>query len=136
MILEALNTRACYFNELANHEGADVIEYNTKHREGSGIEIDNELDILAYACRTGEVFHGRPQERPNVEFGSTSRAENSASCRKTYTKGKSHTPGIFTVQCVCSRPKLLEFSVTLRTEGVSTPLSTLLSRFKIYVQFK
>jgi len=63
-------------------------------------------------------------------FGPSSREENARSCRKLYTKSETHSPGIFTVQCVCSHPKLIGISVMTECEGVSTALSTLLSRFR------
>ncbi len=76
-----------------------------------------------------ELFPGRSLIRPNIDFGSTSTTENSRSCRNSYAPTKSHTPGIFIVQCVCRHPKLLGVSTMTKTEVVSTGLSILLSRF-------
>ena len=131
VLFEALNTRASFFNEFDNNQCSDIIEYNSTHRNGSGMSQSKWTDFLSEASKTGELFPGRPQVRPNIDFGATSKAENAASCRKNYSKANSHTPGIFTVQCVCSRPKLLGVSVMTKTEGVSTALSTILSRFKV-----
>lgn len=68
--------------------------------------------------------------RPGLYFVSSSKKENSRSCRKNYRKPEAITAGIFTVQCVCRHPKLLGVSVMMQTEGVSTELSALLSRFE------
>ena len=91
---------------------------------------DPQENWLSEAQRTGEIFPGRPIVRPGLDFGLNSHKENAKQCRKNYTKSDTHSPGIFTVQCVCRHPKLLGVSVMLEMEGVSTALSVLLSRFK------
>ena len=131
VVFAAMNVRGLYFEYFATNEDEDISSYNSIHREGSGLEQSETRGWLEEACQTGELFPGRPQVRPNIDFGTASRNENSKSCRKVYTKGNYHTPGIFIAQCVCRHPKLLSVSVMTNTEGVSTALSVLLSRFKI-----
>lgn len=72
----ALNTRGKCFDSFVENQGNDVQSYTENHCDGK------------------ECF-----PRSNIDFGPTSRAENSRACRKAYRKGRSHTPGIFTVQC-------------------------------------
>ena len=131
VVNEAMIARANYFKAFENNKGYDVVSYEENHMRGDGAQETNLTRWFYEACETGELFPGRPQVRPNMDFGPTSSAENSRSCRKHYSKARAHTPGIFTVQCACKRPKLLGVSVMTRTEGVSTALSVLLSRFKI-----
>ena len=68
--------------------------------------------------------------RPNITFVGSSRLENVARYKKNYSQSDSHSPGIFTVQCVCRYPKLIGLSVMNEFESVSTAMSILLSRFK------
>ncbi len=105
--------------------------YNMVQRDGEGLADKGTEDWMTESQRTGEFFPGRPQVRPLLNFGSSSRKENTRTCRKNYLKSDSHSPGIFTVQCVCRHPKLIGASVMCECEGVSTALSVLLSRFKI-----
>ena len=65
-----------------------------------------------------------------MDFGTNYRKENSRECRKSYLKSSSHSPGIFTVKRVRKRPKIIGISVMVETEGVSTALSVILSRFR------
>ena len=82
------------------------------------------------AQRTGELFLGRPQVRPGIDFGRAKKTANVRSCRKNYTKPYSQSHGLFIVQCECRNPKLIGVSVMRECEGVSTALSVLLSRFQ------
>ena len=93
--------------------------------------METNFGWLNEAQKVGELFPGRPRVRLGTDFGRVARKENGRSCRKMYTKSDSHTPGIFTVHCICSKPKLLGISVMTEMEGVSTALSVLLSRFRI-----
>ncbi len=68
--------------------------------------------------------------RPLLDFGLSSRRENAWSCRKNYVKSDSHSPAIFTMQCICRNPKIIKMSVMRECEGVSTALLVLLSRFR------
>ena len=106
-------------------------EYEDKHRFGLSSVTIPVPDVLLEEQRTGEIFPGRPDVRPRIGFCSTSKDENAHSCHKHYFLSQSHSPGIFTVQCVCSSPKLLGLSVMLKCEGVSTALSVLLYSFKV-----
>ena len=82
------------------------------------------------AARTGELFPGRPLVRPRVKFcNALGTDEWSDECEKKYRHGASHSPGLFTLQCACSHPKLIGVSVMLRAESVATALNTLVSRF-------
>jgi len=82
--------------------------------------LDRAMQTRAFYYQEFEKNQGE-----DVEF-----QENARSCRKHYTKSESHSPGIFTVQCVCSHPKLIGISVMQECEGVSTALSVLLARFR------
>jgi len=130
ILARAIETRKRFFELFDENQGVDVRSYNSAHRHGYGLQERSNEDWLTEAQRTGEFFPGRPQVRPRLDFGSSSRKENARSCRKLYTKSESHSPGIFTVQCVCSHPKLIGVSVMSECEGVSTALSVLLSRFR------
>ena len=100
------------------------------HSGGTGIADDSDENWMMEAQRTGEIFPGCPQGRPRLNFGASSKRENARSCRKNYTKSETHSPGIFTVQCVCIHPKIIGVSVMEECEGVSTALSILVSRFR------
>jgi len=130
IIDSAIATRAKYNDEFEINQGEDVRFYNATHRNGTGLNEPTNEDWLVEAQRTGEFFPGRPQVRPRMDFGRSARTENARSCRKVYTKSETHSPGIFTVQCVCSHPKLIGISVMEECEGVSTALSVLLARFR------
>ena len=67
---------------------------------------------------------------PGLDFGEEGKDQNSKLCRKMYKKSETHSPGIFTVQCVCRYQKIIGITVMLDMEGVSTALSSLLLRFK------
>lgn len=122
-----MKTRLGYFNRFISHQKDDIRIYNTVHRMGEGLADTGDGNWLAAVERTGEFFPGREQVRPNLNFGISSKKKNSRSCRKNYTKSETHSPGIFTVQCVCRYPKLIGLSVMEECEGVSTALSILLS---------
>ena len=123
-------TRTEFSHAFDANMGDDVANYWVSHRNGDNYSQASESNWLREAQRTGELFPGRPQVRPGVDFGRAKRAENVRSCRKNYTKSDSHSPGLFTVQCVCRNPKLIGVSVMQECEGVSTALSVLLSRFR------
>jgi len=80
--------------------------------------------------QTGQLFPGHPMVRPSIDFGRSARNENESKCRKDYRASDTHSPGIFTVQCVCRYPKVIGVSVMDECEGTSTAMSILLSRFK------
>lgn len=130
VISSALVTRSSYFEFYARASQNDVSSYNELHMAGNGIEQNVEVGWFEEARMTGELFPGRNQVRPNLDFGNTSSSENSRSCHKIYITSKSYTPGIFTVQCVSRHPKLIGVSVMMKPEGTSTALSILLSRFR------
>ncbi len=81
--------------------------------------------------KTDELFPGKQQIRPGISFRSNSQVENARTCRKKYRKSDTNTPGIFTAQCVCSKPKMLGTEIVNATDGTSTALTVLLSRFRI-----
>ena len=76
--------------------------YTACDKEGNNIENENNSTWYTEAYKAEELFHGRTQVRPNIDFGPPSDVENSRACPKVYSKTKSHTPGIFTVLCVCN----------------------------------
>jgi len=127
----AVDVRSNFFLKFDERSKNDIRSYNARHRHGTTempVPCNNWLDE---AARTGELFPGRPEVRPRIDFGRDGRSrENTRNCRKLYTKSETHSPGIFTVQCACRNPKLLGLSVMMQCEGVSTALSVLLSRFK------
>ncbi len=92
--------------------------YNSVHQAST--EIADDLDEIwpSEAQQTGEIFSGTPAVRPRLDFGSSSKRENARTCRKNYTKSETHSPGIFTVQCVCSHPKIIGVAVMEECEGV------------------
>ena len=82
------------------------------------------------ASKCGELYPGRPIVRPRVTFINGSRGEGwNEQCNKDYRHHASHSPGLFTVQCVCTRPKLLGVTVMRHSESISTALTALLTRF-------
>ena len=127
----SLTKRIAFFQRFDSRKNDFIRQYNQNHREGIGLNITIHDNWLSEAARTGEVFPGRPEVRPRVEFGSSSRTENLRSCKKGYKASNTFSPGIFTVQCVCTNPKIIGVSVMMECEGISTALSILLSRFKI-----
>ena len=131
IISNAINFRNRYLELFEANQNEDVRLYNSLHKDGTGLVDEQDRNWLSEAQRTGEFFPGRPQVRPAMVFGNYSRKENSRTCRKNYVKSDSHSPGIFTVQCVCRHPKLIGPSVMRECEGVSTALSVLLKRFKV-----
>lgn len=119
------------FSSIFHRKRSDAsAEYTTLYKQPTSELIIPKDDWLDEASYTGELFPGNPVMRPNVSFGLSSRMENAAICKKNYRKSDSHSPGIFTVQCVCRYPKLIGLSVMKECESVSTAMSILLSRFK------
>lgn len=85
------------------------------------------------ASRSGEIHPGRPLVRPRIQFTSSSGRDGwSEECSKNYRHGLNHSPGLFTVQCTCSHPKLLVISVMSSSESVPTALTAVLSRFPTF----
>ena len=72
------------------------------------------------------------QCRPRVHFGKSQSHPSvlKEDCTKNYKNGLTHSPGIFTIQCVCSSPKMLGIVVMDASEGLSTAMSAALSRFQ------
>ena len=101
--------------------------YNSLHMNGNALGDVGDGGWLSEAERMGEFFPVRPQIRPMMTFGDSSKKGNSRSCRKNYMKSDSHSPVVFTVQCVCQYPKIIGLSVMQECEGISTALSVLLS---------
>ena len=73
-------------------------EYEDKHRFGLSSVTTLLPNVLLEAERTGEIFPGRPEVRPRIDFSNTSKDENARSCHKHYVSSQSHSPGVFTVQ--------------------------------------
>ena len=76
------------------------------------------------------MFPGRPVVRSGLNFGQDGKDNNSKHSQKNYKKSETHLTRIFTFQCVCQYSKVIGISIMLEMEGVSTSLSSLLSRFK------
>ena len=104
--------------------------YNGNHKEGKNFTHMDNPGWLNEAYRTGDFFPGKKQVRPLVDFGNHSGKENNCSCPKKYAKSDTRTLGIFTVQCVCSHPKLIGVSVMRECECKCTALSVPLTRFQ------
>ena len=112
--------------------------YEEHHKVGKGMSILDQSGLsqpekkswVEEAQTSGEIFTGRPVVRPRIDFGTTSKDENSKQCTKVYKASTAFSSGIFTVQCVCKFPKLLGISIMENFKGVSTALSVLLSRFE------
>ena len=131
ILSHAERVRDEYFWKFSSSAGEDIASYTLTHRSGDALNIEIlPGGWMGESSRTGQLFPGNPIVRPCIEFGRTKKAENTKSCRKHYRKSDSHSPGIFTAQCVCRYPKLIGVSVMEECEGVSTALSVLLSRFK------
>ena len=131
IIDESVKIRDKYFQTFEKKAGEDVIDYNNRYRFWSTTGKDGKENLLAEAQRIGEFFPGRKQVRPGLNFVSRSRREKSVWCNKNHSRFDTHRPGIFTVQWVCKRPKLVGVSVMTEIEGISTALSVLLSRFEV-----
>lgn len=126
----SISQREKFFQCFALERSFQSEAYEKDHKFGNGLHYVPHLSMYEEALRTGEIFPGRVLIRPRLDFGRTKNAENDHECSKKYAASKRFTPGIFTVQCCCSYPKILGISVMDRCEGVSTALSVLLSRFK------
>ena len=122
--------RRQYLEKLDIKQSTERMKYTTQHRYGPGLTIPRKDSWIDKAIRTGELFPRRPEIRPRIHFGTTSRKENLLSCRKNYSMSDAHSPGIFTAQYICEHPRLMGLSVMLECEGISTALSVLQSRFK------
>lgn len=96
----------------------------------NSLSNENEIEDMISA---GEVFPGRPIIRPRVTFHERKEEEKSNSlsdkCAKYYQGARDHSPGLFTVQCICNYPKLFGISVMKKNESVATALSVIFSRF-------
>ena len=116
VISAALETWANYFHHYRGNTGNEISRCSDRHRTDNVIECDTKLIWCEKAQMAGELFPARPLVRPNVYFGFSSRSENSRSCRKTHDSARAHTPGIFTVQCVCRHPKLNRYPLWRKQE--------------------
>ena len=105
--------------------------YYNEHHNGTGRVLDEYDNWLKEASEIGVLFPGRPRLRPNINFSNTFEIQNSKFCRKHYIKYDKHSPGIFTVQCVCRFPKLIGLSAMVDWKGVSNSLSAFLSKFRV-----
>ena len=76
---------------------------------------------------SGICFPGRTRCRPSIIF----KSKNEKACNKKYTKPRSHTPGLMTVQCACDAPKLIGFIVMTQAESTALALSSFLSHFPV-----
>lgn len=96
-------------------------------------DIDGLLAIsYSEAARTGELYPGRPVIRPRVRFANGSGGDGwSEDCAKDYHHAASISPGLFTLQCACSHPKIIRVSVMMSSESVTTALNAILSQFKV-----
>ena len=94
-------------------------------------ETDNGTSWLGEANRTGEIFPGRPIDRPGI-FLEAHQEQRTRQVVEKIIVLLTHIPRYIhsTVQCCCRYPNLLGLSVMSECEGVSTSLSVLLSRFQ------
>lgn len=101
------------------------------HNENTNINIDGLGTTMAQssAAASGELFPGGPLIRPGIRFKNSKEGDGWSDCSKNYQHHPSHTPGLFTVQCVCLRPILLGITVTNESESISTALNNLVCRF-------
>lgn len=97
----------------------------------AGPNSDHFSNWMEDARRTGELFPGRPIVRPRVKFENNRKEDGNRSCSKKYRYSRAHSPGLFTVQCTCSQPKILGISVMEEPEGISNAFSVLFSRFRV-----
>lgn len=81
------------------------------------------------AALRGELFPGRALVRPRIRFKNQSGEETWKECSKDYRHHGIHTPGLFTLQCVCEKPKLNGVPVMEESESPSTALTNLITRF-------
>ena len=125
-----LDVRKNYFTNFSSVSSDDVRCYNEEHWYGFGIDFPTDPNWMKEASRTGQIFPCNPHVRPAISFGITSKRENSENCMKNCKASESHSPGMFTVHCVCRIPNSIGISLTKEFEGTSTALSILLSRFK------
>ena len=130
VINESIRRCSNFCDLFTRNDTDDVRTYTEIHREGNRAAEFEYTGWLSEAQTTGGIFSGRKQVRPNEDFGTHSRKANDLSCKKNYLNSDSHSPGIFTVQCVCSNSNLMGISVMQECEGVSSALSVLLSRFE------
>ena len=65
--------------------GDDIRMYNSLHKNCTSIADDSDGNWISEAQRTEEIFPGRPQIGPSFDFGTSSKRENSRTCRKNYT---------------------------------------------------
>ena len=85
------------------------------------------------AARSGEIWPGRAQCRPNMRFtlerdGARERGDL---CAKHYDSAATHTLGLFSSQCLCRFPKKLGIAVMRENEYTATALSAILARFPL-----
>ena len=115
------------FDIVANES---IKNYTQEQKDGNSTLHSVRMDWLERAEATGQLFPSNLIVRPFISFGPGSRKENSESCRQNLQASKSHSPGIFIVQCVCGCPKLISVSGVEECEVTSTALSILLFHFK------
>ncbi len=123
---EAQEVRKEYVMRFERGQTKEGMEYSNLYKEASAF-----LNTEQRPEKTGELFPGRPLCRPRIHFDNA-RSHPDAQhddCSKQYRNSQSHSPGLFTVQCVCSNPKLLGVSVMNSSESLSIATSTILSRF-------
>jgi len=135
LLEQSVVARHQYLEAFMNEVPEITQQYTTEHRDGTGVVQGTYNSLMEEAQAMGEIYPGRPVVRPRVDFGTTSIQENGKTCAKSYVRSKSHSPGLFTVQCCCRHPKLIGISVMDACEGVSTALSAILSRFKTLPRF-
>ena len=129
IVTSAVEVGQRYFEKFESNQSDHVRIYSSIHQGETGIADDSNKSWLSGAQRTGEIFPKRPVVKPRLDFGASSKRVNARTCIKNYVKSEMHSPGTFTMQCVCSHPKIIGVSVMAECEEVSTALSVLVSRF-------
>ena len=115
-------------NNATNSNAGDDAENRQPNENAHGRPTTNQSSrVPDRSPFTGISFLGRENYRPLFTFD----LREGHQCGKRYPQNSNHSPGLLTVMCACSNPKLIGYIVMERCESTALALSIALMFFKI-----
>lgn len=111
-----------YLQDIKDLSSSDLRQFRNKFGKCDITPMKDDEDHI-----TGWSFPGRRQYMPLLTFDE----KVTHFCSKEYPNTGAHTPGLLTVQCSCSSPKLIGFYVMDRPESSSPALSSAISHLRV-----
>ena len=117
------NNATTYLDRFELSALSDCLEYQSLYCRYDLLPFAEGTDL---EYKTGLVYPGRGMHRPCISFKNMEFTD----CNKKYPVSKIHSPGLFTVQCICGHPKIIGFRVMTHAESISMAVSAVITHFK------